>query len=133
LGFIGLGFIGALTGLSPVKVNTLQPLISSSKSFGDGGAPPYTPYMTVDMPLPDIASLIISALTAFMTEHKLRRRGLRYEQNTMSCNRSFSIKRTSNPYTLYSSRPDMRMDGVSAPIAKYSLKDMIDAQHMEYF
>jgi hypothetical protein len=26
---------------------------------------------------------------------------LRYEQNMMSCNRSFSIKRTNNPYTLY--------------------------------
>jgi hypothetical protein len=32
---------------------------------------------------------------------------------------------------LYSrSRPDTRMDGVSAPIAKYSLKDMRDAQLM---
>jgi hypothetical protein len=49
-------------------------------------------------------------------------------------NYGISIKRTSNTYTLYSrSRPDMRMDGVSAPIAKYSLKDVRDAQLMEYF
>jgi hypothetical protein len=131
-----LGFIGALTGLSPVKVNTLQPLISSSKSFGDGGAPPYTPYMTVDMPLPDIASLIISALTAFMTEHRLRR-GLRYEQNTMSCNRSFSIKRTSNHYTLYiRGLLNMLRDGVTAVNANPSTllrRISIDAPMTTYF
>jgi hypothetical protein len=35
---------------------------------------------------------------------------------------------------LYSrSRPYTRMDGVSAPIAKYSLKDMRDAQLMKRF
>jgi hypothetical protein len=50
----------------------------------------------------------------------------------MSCNRSFSIKRTSNPFSLYESRRDMRMGGVSAPFANYSLKDVRDVQLMEY-
>ena len=36
--------------------------------------PPYIPYMTADMPLPDIASAAVSALTAFMIDRKLWRR-----------------------------------------------------------
>jgi hypothetical protein len=37
--------------------------------------PPYIPYMTADMPLPDIASAAVSALTAFMIDRKLWRKG----------------------------------------------------------
>jgi hypothetical protein len=36
--------------------------------------PPYIPYITADMPLPDIASAAVSALTAFMVDRKLWRR-----------------------------------------------------------
>ena len=35
--------------------------------------PPYIPYMTADMPLPDIVSAALSALTAFMVDRKLWR------------------------------------------------------------
>jgi hypothetical protein len=37
--------------------------------------PPYIPYMTADMPLPDIASAIISALVAFIIKQNFLRRG----------------------------------------------------------
>jgi hypothetical protein len=37
--------------------------------------PPYIPYMTADMPLPDIVSAAVSALTAFMVDRKLWRKG----------------------------------------------------------
>jgi hypothetical protein len=41
--------------------------------------------------------------------------------------------RMSNLFFLYvRSQPDMRMGGVSAPIANYSLKNMRDARIMEY-
>jgi hypothetical protein len=36
--------------------------------------PPYIPYMTADMPLPDIVSAGVSALAAFMIDRKLRGR-----------------------------------------------------------
>jgi len=37
--------------------------------------PPYIPYMTAEMPLPDIASMVVSALAAFIIDWKLMRRG----------------------------------------------------------
>jgi hypothetical protein len=36
--------------------------------------PPYIPYMNADIPLPDIVSAAVSALTAFMVERKLLRK-----------------------------------------------------------
>jgi hypothetical protein len=39
------------------------------------GVPPYIPYMTADMPLPDIASAVISVLVAFVIKQNFLRRG----------------------------------------------------------
>jgi len=65
------------SGLGRVTSHDIYALYAKYVKGADGAlvsVPPYIPYMTVDMPLPDIASATVSALTAFMIDRKLRGR-----------------------------------------------------------
>jgi hypothetical protein len=64
------------SGLGRVTSHDIYALYAKYVKGVDGvsvSVPPYIPYMTVDMPLPDVASAVVSALAAFMVDRKLRR------------------------------------------------------------
>ena len=65
------------SGLGRVTSHDIYALYAKYVKGADSAlvsVPPYIPYMTADMPLPDIVSAGISALTAFMIDLKLWRR-----------------------------------------------------------
>jgi len=64
-------------GLGRVTSHDIYALYAKYVKGADGAlvsVPPYIPYMTDDMPLPDIVSAGVSALAAFMIDRKLRGR-----------------------------------------------------------
>jgi hypothetical protein len=68
----------ATVSSGPYKVTSydIYALYSKYNKGRDGEwvvVPPYIPYMTADMPLPDMVSAAVAALTAFMVDRKLWR------------------------------------------------------------
>jgi hypothetical protein len=65
------------SALGKVTSHDVYALYAKYVKGADGAlvsVPPYIPYMTADMPLPDIVSAGVSALAAFMIDRKLRGR-----------------------------------------------------------